>query len=38
MDGFPLTSIILSLTITAAIGSVAVRHSLAMDADLVDLA
>jgi len=38
MDGFPRIPVILSLATTLAIGLVAVRHFLATDADLVDLA
>lgn len=37
MDGFPQISVLLSIATTVAIGSVAVRHFLATDADLVDL-
>jgi lipopolysaccharide transport system permease protein len=38
MDGFPRISVVLSIATTIAIGLVAVRHFLATDADLVDLA
>ena len=38
MDGFPRISVVLSIVVTAAIGLIAVRHFLATDADLVDLA
>jgi lipopolysaccharide transport system permease protein len=38
MDGFPLIAVALSLTITVVMGIIAVRHFLATDADLVDLA
>jgi lipopolysaccharide transport system permease protein len=38
MDGFPRIPVILSLATTLAIGLVAVRHFLATDSDLVDLA
>ena len=38
MDGFPRIPVILSLTTTLAIGLIAVRHFLATEADLVDLA
>lgn len=38
MDGFPLVPVILSLASTLALGIVAVRHFLAAEADLVDLA
>lgn len=38
MDGFPRSSVFLSIATTVAIGLVAVRQFLATDADLVDLA
>lgn len=38
MDGFPTISISLSIAVTVTIGLVAVRHFLATDAELVDLA
>ena len=38
MDGFPRSSVVLSIATTVAIGLVAVRQFLATDADLVDLA
>ena len=38
MGGFPQLAVILSLTATLTIGLVAVRHFLAVEADLVDLA
>lgn len=38
MDGFPRSSVVLSIATTMTIGLVAVRHFLATDADLVDLA
>ncbi|MDP2821760.1 MAG: ABC transporter permease [Sulfuritalea sp.] len=38
MDGFPRVPVILSLATTLTIGLIAVRHFLAVEADLVDLA
>lgn len=38
MDGFPLPAVLMSITVTVVIGLVAVRHFLATENDLVDLA